>query len=217
MYKCKICGLECKTQRGLATHFRTHKMTKDEYLEKYGEYRDTYTEKSGLINCPICGKTGFSNLLSHVTRVHQMTKEEFQDKYPNTICFTESYHKQCSDACKKSLESQLANPEKWSESRKKAQRTRMRNNPRMVEIYTKAAHRGQSDRLKKMWKNPEYKKMMSDKCKEQHKNGLTEKIMGSTVSSANRRNYKFTTYYGEEIMLRSSWEMKLVLYFKNTV
>lgn len=203
MYKCEICGKEFSS---LGRHLRSHKITMEDYKKKYGNY-NAPDKDPNLIECPICGKYNFNNLKSHVKKIHNLTSEEFDKLYPGYICFTEEYHKQCSDACKKSLESQLSNPEKWSETRKKAAKTYDENHPGLRSRSAKIAHANVKEQLKEWWSDPEYRKKMSDKCKKQHENGLTEIV----VRSANNGTRKYLFNGSICTKMRSSWEVSLAM------
>ena len=205
MIICKICGKKVNSVRGLCNHIRTHNIDSNEYIKIYGDFRPKQNKNNNLIECPICGKYNFSNLMSHVTWKHKITKEEFNKLYPNYICYTDGYKNQCSKAARSSLKSQMSNPKKWKESRKKAARTYDINNPGMRSKSARIAHANLSEELKERWKDPEYRKKMSDKCKKQHENGLTEKVI---KSRGKRIPYK-------EFFMRSSWEVRLAEYLDN--
>lgn len=207
MITCKICNKQVKSLRGMCNHIHSHNLTSTEYIEKYGDFR-LPNKNNELITCPICGKYNFSNLQSHLTWKHKLTGTEFSNLYPNYKKFTESYRDQCSNAGKSSIKSQLNNQEKWKSSRKKAAITYDINHPGVRSNSAKIAHKDMSDRLIKLWQDPEYRKKMSDKCKKQHETtNLTELVMNSNKS---HKRIPYKNFY-----MRSSWEVRFAEYLDN--
>ena len=79
MVKCGICGGEFKGH-GFGSHLKyTHKITMDEYNEKYIL---TEQDKIYMIKCKICGKLIKPNGIgSHLNRIHNITRDEYHAKY----------------------------------------------------------------------------------------------------------------------------------------
>lgn len=85
---CKICGLKTKVN-GISFHLTAkHGITKDEYIEKYGEYRQKYisyntrSDENEFI-CKIDGVKLASerHLTYYIRKTHNISKEEYIIKY----------------------------------------------------------------------------------------------------------------------------------------
>ena len=208
MLECKICNKKVKSIRGLSNHLKVHKISSLQYVEIYGEFR-CGEKNPDLIECPICGKYNFSNLQSHLTWKHKMSADEFDAKYPNYKKYTYEYYQQCANAGSKSLKIQKQNQEKWHQTQKKAAKTYDLNHPGLRSHSAHIAHSNLSNELKERWQNPEYRKKMSDKCKEQHRTGnLTDKIV--------KNPGKYILYNGYK--MKSSWEVRFAEFLdKNNI
>jgi hypothetical protein len=78
--KCQICNFETFTN-GIATHItNSHKITVEEYISKYGEYRPKYikyqSNASEKYSCKICGYNSSSerHLTGHIRSTHSISK-----------------------------------------------------------------------------------------------------------------------------------------------
>jgi len=85
--KCKMCGLETKSN-GLAGHIKSkHSLTTEQYVERYGEFRlkqlDYKSRSDKQYECKICcTQCASERHLSHHIRVsHKMDKVEYVKRY----------------------------------------------------------------------------------------------------------------------------------------
>lgn len=85
--KCKICGLDTKTN-GIAFHLKSkHNISTEEYIKKFGEYRPKYidylTRSSEKWKCEICQTECASqrHFSFHIRIVHNLRKIDYIKKY----------------------------------------------------------------------------------------------------------------------------------------
>lgn len=83
--KCEICKKELSI-KGFNGHIKTHNMTIEDYVSKYGEYREgriTKNDKGGKIQCLICKKLFWSErkLTFHLKTIHNINKLDYVNKY----------------------------------------------------------------------------------------------------------------------------------------
>lgn len=85
---CKICGLVTNTM-GIATHLKyAHKISNQEYIDTYGEYRPKYLNYNARsevndFECLICNEKFASerHLSYHIQKFHKISKRKYIIKY----------------------------------------------------------------------------------------------------------------------------------------
>lgn len=82
---CKMCDFIGKTN-GISEHIKTHKITVDEYIDKFGEYRPKYLDyihrASLKFECKICNKKCASDRhLTYHIKQHGVDKRSYVIKY----------------------------------------------------------------------------------------------------------------------------------------
>ena len=185
VHECAICGFKAKTPRGQATHIRrTHGLFKNDYVTIYGDYATEIIDESKL-RCPICGLPNFENVKIHMKHVHKLSDEEIA-KYPENQLVLPSYR------------------ENASKGGKTTQARFLQKHPDHVPYTPK--YKSRSEASKAMWADPAYRKMQSDKCKKQHKEGLTDAV----------RHRKSKFIYSDGTYMRSSWEIQVATFLDST-
>lgn len=180
IHECAICGFKAKTPRGFATHIRQHKLDKKAYIEIYGEYATLVIDEDKL-TCPICGLPNFENVKIHMKHVHKLSDDEIK-MYPEERLVLPTYK------------------EHAAKGGKTAQARFLAAHPDHIPYTPK--YKSRSEASKAMWQNPEYVRKQSEKCKKQHEEGLTERVL--------RRRSKFI--YKDGTYMRSSWEIQVASY-----
>lgn len=214
MIKCVFCGQCVTSKRGLAFHIKKHKIDSvDDYLIKFPEeIKNVEPKDENLLTCPICGRYNMKQLGQHITGTHKLTHEEFKKLYPDQIMFIPEISERCRRAEKIGNERYLENvandPKKYEEIYRKRAIKRRENNPDIGnKIATILREHGvyeqTSIRTKKMWQDAGYIEMQSEKCKKQHLNGLTEKVL----ENSGKRRYS-VEIDGTNYNMRSTWEIK---------
>jgi hypothetical protein len=209
--KCLICDCDIKNRQQLAYHLNTaHHINTHDYNIKYKPNKD-----NNLLECPICGQYNLKQLTHHLTWKHKLTKDEFLKQYPNTTLWIDEISERCSKAqsigIKTFKQNLVKNPHYYDEMFKR--RSAHRDYKSIaIKINNTRLKRGTnlktSIQSKKLWENEQYRKLQSDKTKNQHKNGLTEIIM----QNSGKRRYPITLG-GITYKMRSTWETKLAQYF----
>lgn len=221
MITCVICGQQVTSKRGLAFHIKKHGIKSvDDYMEMYPEQREFIEPKDEtLLTCPICGRYNMKQLGQHITGTHKMTHDEFLEKYPNQQMFIEEISDRCRRATQIGHESYLNNvakdPEKYADSYRKRAEKRKQNNPDIGDkISNILREHGVYDRMsqwvKEMWQNEEYRKLHSEKCKKQHENGLTDKVL----EKSGKKRYS-VTLNEKTYSMRSTWEVQFASYLNS--
>ena len=214
MIKCVICSQNVTSRRGLAFHIKKHSFDSvDAYLEAYPEQRYVLEPKDEtLLTCPICGRYNMKQLGQHITGTHKMTHEQFISMYPDQKMFIDEISDRCRKAREIGFESYLRNvaenPDKYKEIYAQRAEKRKQNNP---DIGIKIAHvlrqhgvySRLSEQYKLLWQQEEYRQKQSNKCREQHKNGLTEIVL----KNSGKKRYHITLN-GITYSMRSTWECK---------
>lgn len=180
LQQCAVCGFKAKTARGFATHIRAHGLDKESYVNLYGEYRIDKIDPNKL-TCPICGLHNFENVKIHMKHIHKLSDDQISE-YDDSVLTLPSYR------------------EKAGRGGKETQKRFLEKHPDHVPYHPR--FKSKSDASKYYWSKPEYRKMQSEKCKKQHKNGLTDRVRG--------RKSKFV--YKEKLYMRSTWELKVAEY-----
>jgi hypothetical protein len=216
MIKCCVCGQEVTSKRGLAFHIKKHDIKSvQDYIKMFPEQEQLVDPKdTDLLQCPICGQKNLKQLTQHITWKHKLSRTEFKKLYPNQTLFIEEISERCKQATKLGHEKYLENvkndPEKYKNSYMERSKKRLQNNPDIgIKISKILRENGTYDatstRTKKMWQDESYRKMQSDKCKEQHKNGLTEIVV---QKSCNKNYIKIATFNNKQFRFRSSYELQ---------
>ena len=216
MIKCVICNQEVTSKRGLAFHIKKHSIDSvEEYMELYPDQQQYIDPKNDeLLTCPICGKYNLKQLGQHLTWIHKMTQEEFLKQYPNQKMFIDEISERCRRArdigVDQYYKNKAANPEEYEQKIASRIQKRLNNNPDIgIKISNILRDHGvydrMSERIRKQWDDPEYRKFQSEKTKKQHENGLTDVVMKKCMSG--RKIYK-VTIGDRTFSMRSSWEVK---------
>lgn len=224
MITCVVCGQGVTSKRGLAFHIKKHGIESvSDYLSKYPEEMQHIEPKDDtLLTCPICGRYNMKQLGQHIVGTHKMSHEDFQKQYPEQKMFIEEISDRCRKATaiglKQYYKNKEANPDAYAERIRIRTQKRIENNPDIGSkvasiLRQKGVYEQTSKRTRLMWKDETYIKMQSDKCKRQHENGLTEKVL----EKSGKRRYKITL--GEKIYsMRSTWEMDFARFlYENNV
>lgn len=215
MIKCVVCSQDVTSRRGLAFHIKKHNIESvDKYLEIYPDQIQYVNPKdNSLITCPICGRYNMKQLGQHITGTHKITHDEFMKLYPNQKMFIDEISDRCRKASKigvkKYYENKAANPEKYEEMIKKRTYNRIKNNPDIVEKIklgqsNSELYQTTRSNVRELWKNPEYRKMQSEKCKKQHRDGLTDIV----IKKSYKRRSITVTIDNIVYTMRSSWEVR---------
>lgn len=216
MINCCVCNKEVTSRRGLAFHIKKHNIQSvQDYIEMFPDQEQSVDPKdTNLLQCPICGQKNLKQLTHHLTWKHKMSRSEFEKLYPNQILFIEEISDRCKQATKigheKYIENVKNNPDKYKKIYAGRAKKRLENNPDIgIKISKILRANGTYDitstRIKKMWQKDSYRKMQSDKCKEQHKNGLTEIVI---EKSYNKNHVKIATFNNKKFRFRSSFELR---------
>jgi hypothetical protein len=214
--KCLICNCDIPNRQKFAIHLsKEHNINTLTYKSIYKPDKD---EK--LLECPICGQYNIKQLTHHLTWKHNLTKEDFLAKYPDTKLWIDEISERCARAQQLGIETYRdnlkENPNYYDDVYKK--RSQNRNYDEIAEKTKLTRIKNHSNekmsiRVKKLWQNEDYRKLQSDKAKEQHKNGLTKIIM----DKAGKKRYNITLN-NIEYSMRSTWEVKLATFlYENNI
>ena len=159
-------------------------------------------------------------LTQHITDIHKLTKDEFLTQYPNTKLWVEEVSERCSKAQNIGIQTyrdNLANDphyydDVYAKRYKKRNHEEIANKTRKTRIE-RGTNEKMSERVKKMWENPEYRQMQVEKTKRQHENGLTDIVVNTHAG-----NKYYTEINGIVYYFKSSWEVKFAQFlFENTI
>lgn len=218
MIKCVICEQAVTSRRGLSFHIKKHGIESiEKYIEMYPEQLNYIDPKDeSLLTCPICGRYNMKQLGQHIVGTHKITHEEFKKMYPEQKMFIDEISERCRRATligrEQYYENKKNDPEKYEKMIKDRTEKRIKNNPDIIEKIKAGQRKSElyqstRDNFSKLWKDPEYRKLQSEKTKKQHENGLTDIIM----SNSGKKRYKVTL--GEKTYsMRSTWEVKFAKY-----
>jgi len=223
MIKCCVCGQTVTSKRGLAFHVKKHDIQSvDDYIKMFPDEEQTLNPSiDGLLSCPICGKKNLKQLTQHLTWIHGLSRSEFETNYPEQILFIPEISDRCKKATaighEKYLENVKNNPERYKKTYlERAAKIRERYPNLGNRISNKLRENGTyarlSDITRKKWNDESYRRMQSEKCKNQHKNGLTEIVV---KKSCNKNYVKFATFNGKTYRFRSSYELKFAEILNN--
>jgi hypothetical protein len=208
--KCLICGNEFENRQKFAYHINNmHNINIKEYKLKYKPDKDVT-----LLECPICGKYNMKQLTQHLTDIHKITKDEFLIQYPDTKLWIDEISEHCSRAQSIGMDvfrnNLKQNPhfydEMYHKRREKVDYSKFAEKVRNTRIM-RGTNLKMSARVKHMWADADYRKMQSEKAKQQHANGLTEII----VKNSGKKRYPLTLNNVTHNM-RSTWEVQLGKY-----
>jgi hypothetical protein len=178
MIYCKICGKDFKDYRGIAGHLKLHKITAQEYYDKF-----LRKEAEGI--CPICGReTSFRNINKGYCKFcsHKCAK----------------FGKYCSEETRKKISSSLKDKmagkkhplsgRHLSEETKKkiSDANKGENNPNYGKHRSEETRKKLSDANKGKRLSEETKKKMSDAHKGKHPSEETRKKMSDTKKGKHR-------------------------------
>ena len=157
-----------------------------------------------MVGCPVCGKV----YRCYVSTEHLKQKHGFQNReeveilYPESPLHTEEWlelagrggrqtscHKKEDSKWAKTVQEKIHTPQ---------QRLRQSESHKGKSFSTESSRRKQSEATNKLWRDPIYREMQSEKAKRQHENGLTQKVL----ANSGKKRYKFKQY-----SMRSKWEI----------
>lgn len=221
MLKCVICSQVVTSKRGLSFHIKKHGFESlQEYLTKYPDEENKINPKDeSLLTCPICGRYNMKQLGQHIVGTHKMTHDQFLKLYPDQVMFVPEISERCKRAQSEGIRQWKINkeedPEKYHNIYQQRARRTLELHPDIpIRVSTKLKQNGYYDRLsiesKQRWKNEEYRKMQTNKCKKQHENGLTQIIL----EKSGRKRYP-VTINNVTYNMRSTWEVAFAKLLNN--
>lgn len=197
---CKICDKQFKGKRGLNNHLRSHDIFPYKYKKQFPEHKYNGEALVDFVICPICNER-FLTLRYHLSKAHSLNRKQIDNLDCSLVCDKqkEVYATQAknswSDAdeekrklrCEKISKTKSEN---WTEKDSEFLATCRKNIPG---LYSKIGKK----RLGKLREKFD--------TEEEFNNHLTERLLPYARGQA----IEYTTRDLNEIVLRSTWEMKV--------
>lgn len=142
-------------------------------------------DADGTLHCPICKKSGYRNLIRHMSSAHKLKSAEYREMYPDAVWYT--------DECRSGFSKGATEMLKVRDHRSVAMKAVATKKSKDPEYFSKWA--------KSLWDDPVYRANKIEQVRGQHQDGLTEILMKS------HQRYKYNS-----LCMRSTWEVRLAKY-----
>ena len=158
-----------------------------------------------MVKCPLCGKEYRCYVSTeHLLQKHGFNnREEVEKLYPGNPLHTEEWLELAGRGGKRTSQHKNEDPE-WADLVQKKihtpqQRERQSEAHKNKSYATENSRKKQSEATLKLWSDPSYRKMQSEKTKKQHENGLTQRVL----ENSGKKRFPYKQY-----SMRSKWEVR---------